>query len=47
MSSRWTVAVIADALAAAVWGLAASKGHGWEMIWLPAVAMGAAWPTKP
>jgi hypothetical protein len=30
--------------ALALWALAAARGYGWQMIWLPAAVAGAAWP---
>jgi hypothetical protein len=39
--------VLGAVLSAAVWVVAATKGHALEMIWLPAVVIGAAWPRGP
>lgn len=47
MNSKWTVPLVVDAVALAIWALAAAKGHGLEMLWLPAVVIGAAWPSNP
>jgi hypothetical protein len=47
---KWLGTVLAAELSGAVWLVAASRGYALEMIWLPAVAVGAAWPheaTKP
>jgi hypothetical protein len=38
--------VLIGALATAVWAIGASHGYGLELIWLPAVAVGAAWPRR-
>jgi hypothetical protein len=43
---NWLGTVLAAALSGAVWVVAASKGYALEMIWLPAVAVGAAWPRR-
>ena len=42
--TRWAPTLAAGIGALAVWGIAAGHGHGWELIWLPAVVLGAAWP---
>jgi hypothetical protein len=39
-------AVLAVAAAAAVFGLAVANGHPWELVWLPAVVLGAVWPYE-
>jgi hypothetical protein len=36
--------VVGTSAALALWALAAVHGYAWEMIWLPAVVAGAAWP---
>jgi hypothetical protein len=42
----WLPLVIGSALALAVSALAARAGHGWELLWLPGVVAGAAWPRR-
>jgi hypothetical protein len=42
--NRWTPLVVSSVLAWGVWVLAALNGHGWELLWLPGVMAGAAWP---
>jgi hypothetical protein len=44
--TRWAATLAAGICALAVWGIAAGHGHGWELIWLPAVVLGAAWPRS-
>jgi hypothetical protein len=47
---KWLKTVVAAELSGAAWLVAASDGYGLELLWLPAVAIGAAWPreaTKP
>jgi hypothetical protein len=46
MKSRWTIPILVDAVALAMWALAAVKGHAVDMLWLPAVVIGAAWPSN-
>lgn len=46
IGSRWTRLVVSTALAGGVWLLAALNGHGWELLWLPGVVAGAAWPRR-
>ncbi|HEY2938266.1 MAG TPA: hypothetical protein VGJ27_00490 [Gaiellaceae bacterium] len=41
---RWRGAIVALPAGTAIFGLAWANGHGWEMLWLPAVMLGAAWP---
>jgi len=41
---RW--ALVALAGGAALFGLSAANGHGWETVWLPAVLLGTAWPSE-
>jgi hypothetical protein len=41
---RWRGAIVSGAVGSAIFVLAWSKGHGWELLWLPAVMLGAAWP---
>jgi hypothetical protein len=43
---RWRGAMIMLAAGAAIFGLAWANGHGWEMLWLPAVMLGAGWPRQ-
>lgn len=38
--------LIAAALSLGIWAIAAAQGHGWELLWLPAVVTGAAWPNN-
>jgi hypothetical protein len=40
----WSRTVLAGALSSAVWVVAAINGYALETIWLPAVAVAAAWP---
>ena len=42
---RWTV--LTAALGLGVYALATAGGHAWEMLWLPAVMVGAVWPYEP
>ena len=44
MNGRWTPAIAAAAFGAAIFGFAAAAGHAWELVWFPAVVLGAAWP---
>jgi hypothetical protein len=44
MKQRWVWTAVLSALAWAIWGLAAHNGYGWQMLWLPGVVTGAAWP---
>jgi hypothetical protein len=46
IDKRWLPLALTTGAAAAVWALAASRGYGWQMLWLPAVVAGAAWPRK-
>jgi hypothetical protein len=41
---RWFPFAIVTAIAIAIWALAALHGYAWQMLWLPAVIAGAAWP---
>ena len=43
-TNRWTPLFVSTALAWGVWLVAAVNGHGWELLWLPGVVAGAAWP---
>jgi len=38
--------VVLSSLALGLWVLAAAHGDAWQMIWLPAVVAGAAWPQR-
>jgi hypothetical protein len=42
----WIGTVLAADLSSAVWIVAASNSYALETIWLPAVAVGAAWPRR-
>ena len=42
--NRWFPLALATSVALVAWALAAAHGYGLEMIWLPAVVAGAAWP---
>jgi hypothetical protein len=37
---------LAFALGVGIYALAAVNGYAWEMLWLPAVMVGAAWPEE-
>jgi hypothetical protein len=43
---RWMRTVLAAALSGAVWAIAAGNGYAFEMIWLPAVVVAAAWSRR-
>lgn len=43
---RWAPFVVLTSLALGAWALAAVHGYAWQMIWLPAVVAGAAWPQR-
>lgn len=43
---HWRPFAVTTGLALTLWALAAAHGYGWEMIWLPAVVAGAAWPRR-
>jgi hypothetical protein len=38
---------LAFILGVGIYALAAVNGYAWEMLWLPAVAAGVAWPYEP
>lgn len=38
--------LIAAALGLGIWAVAAAQGYGWDLLWLPAVVTGAAWPSN-
>jgi len=40
------VVAVAFGGAVAIFGLAAANGYAWEMVWLPAVILAAAWGPK-
>ena len=42
----WMRTVLAAALSGAVWVVAAANRYALETIWLPAVAVAAAWPRR-
>jgi hypothetical protein len=42
---RWLPTLIVAMGAAGIEALAAVHGHGLELLWLPAVLVGASWPT--
>jgi hypothetical protein len=44
--ATWLRTALAGALTIAVWAIAAKKRLALELIWLPAVAVGAAWPRR-
>jgi hypothetical protein len=44
--ATWARAVLAGALSSTVLAFAAINGYDLETIWLPAVAVGAAWPRR-
>jgi hypothetical protein len=46
LKERWRQFASATAAALALWGLAAAHGYAWQLIWLPAAAAGATWPTQ-
>jgi hypothetical protein len=41
---HWVWPLAALAIGTVLFGLSAAKGHGLELIWLPAVLLAAAWP---
>jgi hypothetical protein len=45
-NNRWLPLVCTTTAALALWALAAARGHGWPMIWLPAAVAAAAWPRR-
>jgi hypothetical protein len=44
--NRWLRFGVTTGAAVAIWALAATHGLGWQMLWLPAVIAGAAWPLN-
>lgn len=43
---RWLPFSVLTGAALTLWALAAIRGYGWAMIWLPAVVAGVAWPRE-
>lgn len=43
-NNRWLPLVLSSSAALGLWTLAAARGYGWQMVWLPAAVAGAAWP---
>jgi hypothetical protein len=43
--TRWVPFAILAGLALGIWVLSAMEGYAWQMLWLPAVIAGAAWPA--
>ena len=41
--NRWLPLVLTSSAALALWPVAAARGYGWQMVWLPAAVAGAAW----
>ena len=44
--SPWAWTLLVAAVSGAFWVVAAFQGYALEMIWLPAVVVGAAWPRR-
>jgi hypothetical protein len=44
---KWTTTAVVSAIGLGVYAVAAANGYAWEMLWLPAVTVGAAWPHEP
>ena len=44
LGNRWLPLAFTTGAALALWALAAANGYAWQLIWLPAVVAGAAWP---
>ena len=42
----WRRTVLAGVLSSAIWVVAATNGYVLETIWLPAIAVAAAWPRR-
>jgi hypothetical protein len=42
----WGATIFASALGLGAYGIAAANRHAWEMLWLPAVVVGASWPYE-
>lgn len=43
---RWLRFAVSTGAAIAVWAVAAVNGYAWQMLWLPGVIAGAAWPIN-
>jgi hypothetical protein len=43
---RWRRPIVVTATGSAVFGLSIANGHGLELLWLPAVLLGASWPYR-
>jgi hypothetical protein len=43
---KWGATIFASAFGLGAYGIAAAHGHAWEVLWLPAVMVGAAWPYE-
>ena len=43
-NTRWLPFAVLTGLALSVWIASAVRGYAWQMLWLPAVIAGAAWP---
>jgi hypothetical protein len=43
--TRWWRALAFTAAGSVVFGLSVANGHGLELVWLPAVLLGASWPS--
>jgi hypothetical protein len=46
LAHRWLRLVVTTSAALALWAFAAAHGYEWEMVWLPAVVVGAGWPHR-
>ena len=46
MDRERTTRIVAGALSAVVWAVAAPQGYALETIWLPAVVLGAGWAPR-
>jgi hypothetical protein len=44
LGNRWLPLALTTSAALGIWAIAAAHGCAWQMIWLPAVVAGAAWP---
>jgi hypothetical protein len=44
LGNRWLPLALTTSAALAILALAAAHGYAWQLIWLPAVIAGAAWP---
>lgn len=43
---RWRRPLVALGFGAAIFGLSVGRGHGLELLWLPAVLLAATWPHE-